>query len=251
MNLPKLKLVLLFSLLFTYGKISAQTPRQIEADLLRSFKKVDPANEDNWAANDLFAKKLYNYAIHNPATINYPFALLKKEQLYINTSDDGLFRIYSWDTWTGGTTHFFESVFQYKDGPKTLAVLDTPRQEGDVRPNYNKLYTLKANGHDYYIAVYLTIGSTKDAGGGIQIFDTENGKLNDSVKLIKTNSGLHSAIDYSFDFFSEVDWKVRPTSFFDKVSNTLHIPLIAANGKMTHNYIIYKFTGQYFERIKN
>lgn len=251
MNLPKLRLAVLFSLLFISGMLFGQTPQQIESDLLKSFKKIAPANGDNDVSNDLFAKKLYNYASHNPATFSYPFASLKKEHLDINTSDDGLFRIYSWDTWGGGTMHLFENVFQYKTGSKTLAVLDTPRQEGDVRPNYNKLYTLKANGRAYYIAVYLTIGSTKDVGGGVQVFDIENGKLNDNVKLIKTGSGLHSVIDYNFDFFSEVDWKVRPTPIFDDATKTLHIPLIAANGKMTHNYIIYKFTGEYFERVKN
>lgn len=244
-------LVALFSLLFVSGTVFAQSQQQTEADLLKSFKKIAPTNANNDISNDLFAKKLYSYTSHNPATISYPFASLKKASLGINTSDDGFFRIYSWDTWGGGTMHFFESVFQYKVGSKTFAVLDTPKQEGDVRPNYNKLYTLNANGHAYYIAVYLTIGSTKDVGGGVQIFDIKNGKLNDSVKLIRTGSGLHSAIDYYFDFFSEVDWKVRPTVFFDATTQTLHIPLIASNGRMTHNYIIYKFTGQYFERVKN
>lgn len=233
------------------GTLTAQTPQQIEADLLKSFKRIDPANEDNSNANDLFAKKLYSYASHNATTISYPFTSLKREHMDISTSDDGLFRIYSWDTWSGGTMHWFESVFQYKAGSKALAVLDTPRQEGDSRPNYNKLYTFKFNNRSYYIGIYLTIASTKDAGGGVQIFDIENGKLNDNVKLIKTGSGLHSTIDYNFDLFSEVDWKVRPTPFFNGLTNTLHIPLIAANGKMTHNYIIYKFTGQYFERVKN
>jgi hypothetical protein len=243
--------VLVFFFCFITLYAAAQSPQQIEADLLKSFKKINPANSDNSDVNDQFAKKLYNYASHNPATINYPFNALKETDLDIATADDGQFRIYSWDTEAGGTLHYFESVFQYKSGTKTMAVLDTPRGDGDVRPGYDKLYTVKANGHNFYLAVYLTIGSTKDAGGGVQVFTIEDGKLNENARLIKTGTGRHSRIDYNFNFFSEVDWKVRPTTYYDAATQTLHIPLIASNGNMTHNYIIYKFTGQYFERVKN
>ena len=227
----------------------AQSPQKIEADLLKSFTKIVPDKQDNSDVNDQFANKLYNYAIHNPATIGYPFAALKKEHLDINTSDDNLFRIYSWDTCTGGTMHFFESVFQYRSGTRTSAVLDTPKSEGNNVPHYNKVYTFNINGQTYYLAVYLTIGSTKDAGQGIQILTIENGKLNTEVKIIKTRTGLHSNLYYDYDFFSVVDWKVRPAIYFDSLSKTIHIPVVQPDGKVTHQFIIYKFTGKYFEKI--
>jgi hypothetical protein len=233
----------------------AQTPKQIEADLLISFRKINFKQEDYdklAAANDEFADKLKSYIQKHPATITYPFTLLKKEDLDISSSTDGLFRIYSWDTWTGGTMHFFESVFQYKSGVKTFSVLDTPKSEGDNRPNYNKLFTFKTLDRTYYLAVYITIGSTKDAGSGVHIYTIESGKLNDA-KLIKTQSGLNDDLSYNYDFFSVVDipYEKRPTIRFENSTDTIYLPLVDANRRVTNKFIQYRFTGQYFERIKN
>lgn len=247
-----LKLFVLICCCFSGVNLFAQTPATIEADLLKSFKKIDAASQDNAAANDEFGKKLFDYAKRYPATIAYPFNLLKKEHLDISTSDDGLFRIYSWDTEGGGTMHFFENVFQYKSGAKTVAVLDTPKGDGDNRPNYTKLYIFKANNSTYYLTVYLTIGSTKDAGQGIQVFTIENGKLNPDAKIIKTGSGLHSRLYYDYNFMSVVNiaYGSRPSVYFDPATKTIHIPLVEAGGKVTRQYITYKFTGKYFERVK-
>jgi len=230
----------------------AQTPQQIESDLLKSFKKIDPykGSDDNTYSNDIFLKKLYNYTTHNPETIAYPFNSLKKGHLEINTSDDSVLRIYSWDTWTGGTMHFFDSIFQYRVDNKTYSVIDTAT-EGDVEPLYDKLYMFKRPEKTYYLTTYDGVGSTSDRFSGITIFAIINGKLDTHVKLIKTASGLHSSISYEYNFFSVLNWKVQPAISFDTKTQTIRIPVVGDKGEMTHNYIIYKFTGQYFERIKN
>jgi hypothetical protein len=226
----------------------AQKPQTIEQELLSDFKKIDDHPD---TANDVFAKKLKAYTSKYPATIAYPFSLLSKARLDISSSDDGLFRIYSWDTQGGGTMHFFENVFQFKYGAKTNSILDTPKSEGDNCPNYNKLYTFKANNKTYYLAVSLSIGSTKDVGQAIRIFAIEDGKLNQDVKLIKTATGMHSQLRINYDFFSVVDWKVRPTIYFDKATQTICLPLVNEKGKVTRQLISYKFTGQYFEKVKS
>jgi uncharacterized membrane protein len=253
----KLRICLLIVGCFIGVDVFAQTSKAIEADLLTSFKKIyyyRDKNDDEGVGNadDLFAKKLKYYTEKYPFTISQSFVLLKNEQLDISTSDDGLFRIYSWDTWSGGTMHFFESVFQYKVGINTISILDTPKTEGDNRPNYIKLYTFKVNTRVYYLANYSTKGSTKDAGDGIQIFDIENGKLNNDVKIIKTVSGLHSKLYYDYDFLSVLDIASdkQPTIYFDATTQTIHVPVVIDKGKVTNRYIIYKFTGQYFEKIK-
>ncbi|HVW97655.1 MAG TPA: hypothetical protein VHA56_16900 [Mucilaginibacter sp.] len=223
----------------------------IESELLKSFKKIDYNNDDNFAANELFGKKLRAIASQYPATIAQKFPLLEKAGLDIATSDDGLFRIYSWDTWTGGTMHFFENVLQYKTGAKTVALLDTPKDESDNRPNYKKIYTLKTPGQTYYLCTYQTIASSKDVGQGLQVFAIENGKLNNDVKLIKSQGKLQSQLYYDFDFFSVADWKVRPSINYDAATQTIHLPQVAANGSVTHKEIRYKFNGSFFEIIKN
>jgi len=238
-----------------------QTSKSIEADLLKAYKKIGYCNDHQyhdvtgrWSdslekANIAFCMKLKSYTEKYPFTITQNFTLLKKEYLDISTSDDGLFRIYSWDTWMGGTTHYFESVFQYKVGTRTVSILDTPKGDGDNRPNYRKLYTFDINNRAYYLCTSLDIGSTKDFSESLQVFDIENGKLNQDARIIKTASGMHSLLNYWYDG-SISDREAKPIRF-DKVSKTIRLPLISSNGKVTKRFITYKFTGQYFERVKN
>jgi hypothetical protein len=90
-----------------------------------------PSADDSLAhANAMFAKKLSYYISKCPFTINQKFSSLANDHLDISTSNDGLFRIYSWDTWTGGTMHFFENVMQYKSGSNFKAFIDTTKSGG-------------------------------------------------------------------------------------------------------------------------
>lgn len=246
-----------------------QTPASIEADLLKSLKKIhywrdysrQPHNgkttvspDDSLAKwNDDFELKLKRYTSLYPFTIDQKFSLLEKNHVDIVSSSDGKFRIYSWDTWLGGTQHDFENVFQYKVDNKTISNYEPADSVEEGRPTYwfSSLFTLKTKDKTYYLGAYNGIYSTKDAGQGIKVYAIENGRLNDDVKIIKTQSGLHNKIYYDYDFFSVVDWKVRPSIYFDPKTETIHIPVVEANGKVTHGYIIYKFTGEYFERVKN
>lgn len=243
--------------------VFAQTPQQIESDLLKSFKKIDywngkrgdttlAAYDSLEKANDVFGKRLKRYCEKYPSTISNPFNSLVKEHMDITNSTDGQFRIYSWDTWTGGTMHLFENVMQYRSGQKTVAVLDTPKSGDDYVNNYRKMYTFKANNKSYYLTTYLIIGSTKDVAEGVHFFTIENGKLQDA-KLIKTHSGLHSDLSYGYNFFSVVDiaYEKRPTIRFDSAASTIYLPLVDGDQNVTNKFILYKFTGRYFERVKN
>ena len=141
---------------------------------------------------------------------------------------------------------------QYKVGNATKAILLTSDQDNYI-PLYNNLYTFKTSSKTYYLGIYNTVYSTKDAGTGIRVFSIENGKLNSDIKLIKTQSGLKSKIYYSYDFFSVVDiaFELRPTITFDAVTNTIKIPLVNGDGKVTNKFITYKFNGTYFEKVKS
>jgi hypothetical protein len=246
-----LTFLLFVSFVLISSKLFAQGPDVTENELHKSFIKIDYSKEDNTIANDLFAKKLKLITEKYPSTISQKFDKLKTDHMDISTSADGLFRIYSWDTWTGGTMHFFESVFQYKSGLKSHSILDTPKQEGDNRPNYQRIFTFKANRKTYYLCVYVEIGSSKDAGDGVHIFTIENGKLTDA-KIIKTGSGLHDDLNYGYDFGSvvNIDYQKLPAIRFDNVTNTIYLPMVDGKYQMTSKFIQYKFTGRYFERLK-
>jgi hypothetical protein len=117
---------------FINSNLFAQTPKAIENDLLASFKKISYWENQRYKdtsfkwvgqlekVNELFGRTLKSYTEKYPSTITYPFNSLKMLYLDISNSTDGLFRIYSWDTLTGGTMHFVKNVFQYKVGDKTL-----------------------------------------------------------------------------------------------------------------------------------
>jgi hypothetical protein len=244
------RLLLVVFSCFYITALFAQSPKVLEDDLLKAFKKIDHSAEDNSIANDAFARKLKTYTEKYPATITQDFASLKNQGLTISTAKDGVFRIYSWDTQGGGTMHFFESVIQYKLGARTISVLDTPKSDGDNRPNYNKIYSFVNNGHSYYLATFLEIGSTKDIGRGVDIFQIENGKLV-NANIIKTGSGMHSQLSFGYDLTKGGDEKINSDVYFDEKNMLISLPLVAANGKLTAKTIIYKFNGQYFERIKN
>jgi len=240
-----------------------QTPKSVEADLLKSFKKIDywfekeqqapmGAFDSLKKANDVFGKKLKYCTSKYPFTLHQTFGLLKKEYLGVLSSSDGLFRIYSWDRLTGGTMHFFENVIQYKFQSKTNSILnvDTSGGEGDYIYDYSNVYTLKVDDKTYYLAIYNGVFSTRVMEKGVQVFSIENGKLNNNAKLIKTTSGLHGRLSYEYDLGPIIDESIDDDVHYEPALKTISIPLIDGD-KVTKGRIKYKFTGKYFEKVKN
>ena len=258
-----MKLFLLITCFFIASNSIAQTPKEIEADLLKSFKKIGywrrKLNDTSFNSNDsldkvncAFGEQLKFYTSKYPSTITQNFVSLKKAQLNIHTSKDSLFRIYSWDTGLEGTTrnYDFDNVYQYKINNKTNSIFkrDTiySSDSGYVY-SFSNLYTLKVNGKTYFMGVYNGYFGSWSAGQGIQVFAIENSKLNDDVKLIKTKTGLHNQLYYDYSDF----WGSKSSIHYDDYSKTICLPVVYENGEMTRKFIRYKFTGQYFERVKN
>src|SRR6185436_3629589 len=51
-------------------------------------------------------------------------------------------RIYSWDTWTGGSMRFYNNIFQYNYMGKVITEFDQ-LEEGDAGGFFSELFTLK------------------------------------------------------------------------------------------------------------
>jgi len=231
------------------------TNEQIEKDLVESYKNILSAGFDSdWekldAANNVFKEKLINYTSSYLSTLTYGFDSLKT-MIDIASSDDGLFRIYSWDTQQGGTMRDFENVFQYQfDGEVYAKASKTG--DGIFNPFYSEIFTLKANEKTYYLAINNDIWSSKDATQSVKVFTIENnGSLDDTVKLFKTKTQLLNEINVGFDFFSVIDRPERPVRLikYDPKKKIVYIPIVYADGKVTDKYIVYQFTGQYLEHI--
>jgi len=115
--------------------------------------------------------------------------------------------------------------------------------------SYYKLYTLKINNQNYYLAVYYGIFSGKGLSQGIRIFAINYGKLEDA-RLIKTHSGLSSKLYYYNNGYS-ANGKAGGDIIYDATLKKITLPVVLDGGKLSCNRIIYKYSGRYFERIKN
>jgi hypothetical protein len=256
-----------FTILFSFFLLTAfaQSRDAVEQDLLRDFKRIlhwrDYHSDSQTLgvydsllnANEQFEKALLKYTSQNPATIAFDFKELKSKGLTISTSDDGLFRIYSWDTWTGGSMHFQQNVFQYKSGDKVFSKIihESLDDEDHYSVNwYIQVFTVRTPTQTYYLGLYGRTYSNQDANQGVKVFAINGTALNDTAKLIKTGSGMKNKLGFDYNFFSVVDRKERPIKLitYDSNSKTLKMAVVVDEGKVTNRFIVYKFTGQYFER---
>jgi hypothetical protein len=229
--------------------------KEIETDLLRAHSKLfsfyQHDNDSLETQSGLFSNKLAGYIKNNPATLSYPFRVLQDSNAVdIVTSADSLFRIYSWDTWLGGTMHFFDNIYQYRSADKVY-FQHSEKDKNDPAAFYSEIFTLKTESKTWYLVVGNTISSTKDAGQFIKALAIENGGVNDTVKLFRTKTKSLNEIYVSFDFFSVVDRPERPLKLikYDPDKRIVYIPLVKEEGKVTDQFILYQFNGQYFEHI--
>ena len=255
----KLNFSALLLVLFSFSAYG-QSNAQIEKEMVAAIKDVqkystyyDGYDEEKLSkAQDVFLEKLLKYT-KTASTLSYKFAALD-EEMYIATSDDGKFRIYSWDLHNGGTMHNYARVYQYQaaDG-KIYSKTDEPTQEGDYGSFVTDIFTLDIKGGKIYIVCSTFIGSTKLRFQSADLYKINGKALDDKVNLIKTKSGLTNTLNFEYDFFSVAERKKRPVELisFDKKTKTLKIPVVIndeefPDGRVTDKFISYRFDGTYF-----
>jgi hypothetical protein len=234
---------------FTQTKpIASQENRLVKIySKLASFAPSDYDSTGFYA--DKFEKELTGFIRNNPATLDYPFKeLIDSNFCDIATSDDGNFRIYSWDTQTGGTMHFFKTICQWKSNGKVF--MEAPaHEEGDAGSFCSKIFTVNIGNQPYYLAVTNAIFSTKDAMQSIAVYNIENSRLVDTVKLFRTKTQRLNKIDVPFDFFSVKYQPERPLELitYDNKQKIISIPVVNDKGQVTRKYILYQLKDHYFE----
>ncbi|HVS93740.1 MAG TPA: hypothetical protein VHE59_16995 [Mucilaginibacter sp.] len=234
------------------SSLFAQTPKQIEADLRKSFEKVRYWEEHKFdtttnisgydsiqKANRIFQAKLKRYTSKYPFTLDQKFTSIS--DLSIKTSANKQLRIYSWDDGTGGTLRNYKAVIQFKSSGKIYSLI------AHDAAFYNGVYQLNYKGKTYYLAEYFIQAMSSYFGQGIEVWAIENNSLNRQVKIFKTAKGIKSQIDYAYWYDDKLNGDLK----YDEKTNTLSIPATAKGEKLTGKRILYKFTGQYFERVKN
>jgi len=257
--------ILFFLSLSGNQQVSAQENEiaQKEKELVQIYSKLTSSHYGDFDTlsyfSNLFSEKLKHLLSGNKNTLQYPFKALAGEGMplsigsicNITTSKDGLFRIYSWDTQTGGTMHFFNAIYQYKTGGEvftTLCNLD----EGDPGCYYSKIFTLKAKKKTYYLGIANGIYSTKDVSQSIQAFELTNTGVNDSIQLMKTPEGMKNSLDLAYDFFSVYDNSERPIAVikYNEKKKIISISMTNEKGEIVSGNKFYRFNGTYFEEVK-
>ena len=242
----RLRLILIIC--FGGQTLFAQTNSQLRKNLSGLIFKINNADSlgiDPAALshiNQEFEMALIKYARVSPKALNE--ALHAMNAVF---SDDNNFCIYSWDTNLGGTQHFYESAFLYSTPNGLKLKLDTLSDKEIPTRCYDKVYTIKSGGQPFYLATYNSVVCLGEYYDGIQGFEIENNTLNDNVKVIKTTRGLTNKLSYHY--FQTMD---NDNSFlYDSKSQTISFPIVDKSLHKTDGTITYKFTGRYFEKVKN
>ncbi len=255
--------ILLFLFVFlllqsSTGKAFAQKGFSLakeEKELTKIFMSIVNGAYENQDTLDhyrgLFTNRMKAMFTRHPESFSYPFKTLADSQVcWVLTSADGLLRIYSWDTWTGGTMHFYKNIFQYK-APKGIRTFVQDFGDEDPGGYYSHLFTVKTAQQTYYLALSNSRLSNKDRTQNLEVFAIIADRLDDKARLIKTKSGLQHDIGFEYNFFS-----IEDTGHFyemliryDPVQQIITLPVVYENGQVTKNTIRYKFTGKYFEKM--
>ena len=249
------KLVLHFwSIAKTLAFVSLTTPTfsqnldSIEKELVEAYAPISSFFRIDYDSlqfySQRFDQKISTYLEKHPATFKHPFTQLK-ERCFVTTAEDGLLRIYSWDTWLGGTAHIYKSMAQFQSGEAIFL------EEIEGLGFFLEIYTVKTPQKTYYLAVSHGIFSTADAGQSLDAFTIEKNELR-PVELFNSKGKISSSISFEFDFLSVVERPERPLKLikYDEQKKVISLPVIAKNGVVTELFTRYRFNGKYFEEVK-
>lgn len=249
-KMKRLKFFLLAVCCLSSTSLLAQTPQSIKAELSRLFDKIEYWGEHQYDttsnlnlydsvpdANKRFKSKLEYYTKICPFTFDQDFNSI--ERLKVLKSNDNMLKVYSWDDERGGTMRNYISVIQFKSDNKLYS---TSSKQG----LFINIYTLKTGNQTYYLLQSFGQAMSSCFGESIQVWTIDKGHLNMKAKLFKTKTGIKNSIGYAY----WLDEKHKGDIKYDSGSKTFYFPLTTPKERLTDNLITYKFTGQYFEKVK-
>lgn len=253
-------IIIIASSLCSFG----QETKEIEKTLIEAFSRInywsnssqDISGDSLINANNTFEELLLKYTSSNNETLSYKFKSLSESGVTISTSKDNRFRIYSWNTLTGGTMRFYRNVFQFMGGKKVYSkTLQAYQTDDNPDCLYHQIDDVRANNKNYYITQNISIESSSLYYHNVKIFCIDGSRLNDTTKLIKTKTAMRNELGYEVDLqtaaISHSEYPNLELMYikYDDKKQIIYIPLIDENGRVTKKKIKYKFNGRYFETI--
>jgi len=242
---------------FGLPSFSQKSVKSFELELLKQFEEArkwqeHPVINDTVDSYDSLAtvnirilRQIAKFGTNNPAFLNYSFPSLSM-YMDVVSSKDKKFRIYSWDTYTGGTMHEYYAIAQFLVSTGKVYTKFLTDTTGDIAGLwYSQIYTFKNKEKTYYFSIGNGKYSTMDLAQEVNVFTIEGIRLI-AAPIIKTKNGLTSIIHVDYNLFLLTDKTDRSISF-EESKKELKIPLVDEKGKMTTRNIVYKFNGTYFE----
>lgn len=258
------KIISFYFTILCFSLAKAQKPGQLalagnfakqELNMAGLYTKLqNSVNSDYYDSTEILSANFTNSFVSliksNAGTLTYSFKKLKEKGFYIMTSADGNFRVYSWDTWTGGTMHFFKTVYQWRANGNVYTK-EVKTDEGDPGGFCSDMFTINVLNKKFYLPVTNGIYSSKDASQSISVFTVIENALVDTVKLFHTKTKQLNLIGISYDFFSVADRPERPVKLitYDEKLKILYIPVVNDKAEVTTRNILYRLTNSYFEFI--
>lgn len=221
-----------------------------ERELTKLYLKIQPFYYDDQDSliyySDLFSSRLISVIKSNPSALQCDFKSFRDSVGSVVTTNDGRFRIYSWNTWTGGTMNAYKNLFQYKSGDKVYAK-SFDYGAGDMGAFFSKAYSFRIDSLTYILALAGGTESSRYSYEFATIYSISDSILDDNVPLIATSTGVKSSVSIEFDNSSLENLPAgeRHLIKFDEARKILYIPIIE-DEMVTKKMDRYKFKGHYF-----
>jgi len=226
-----------------------------ETQLVKLYKQVLYYSENYSDSLEIvsiaFEKALTDFIQKNPTTIDYDFKMLVDSHVcFINTSQDGNLRIYSWDDGTGGSMRYFKNIYQCKNNGAVMTKVPH-YEEGDAGSFCTQISSVTKGQETVYLVMNRSIYSNRMVAQSIQAFHIESSQLNDSFPLFKTKTKMLSSIHVDYDFFSIEDESKQPSEMisYSDSSKTLFVTITDKEGIVSSNRLKYQWTDSCFTYV--
>lgn len=248
--------------LFLVLPAKGQSVRQVQDMLSHYSQRIQTLRVSNDYENrddslKAINKSLVNYlktvGEKNPVTLKARFNL--NEGIKILTSDDGIFRVYGWDVGNMGKAKSFDAVFQYQSGKKTRTfVMNDASEISDTEgvvcsgEYYRELYTMhtKDSGNVYLVFGYSSYASGL-GGRSLTAYKLRSGELISAYPFFKTTKETVGEISFTYDLeVAGNEHANMPVIEISKDKQTIYIPVIDKDEKITTKRLVYKFDGNRF-----
>lgn len=272
----RLNLTICIFLLLITVSVRAQSPTQVESQILAKLKTISDTgtyggsySDDDGKRNGDGNKELTALLVKEGGRadiLKYTFTKLK-DKMGVATSKDGRLRIYSWDTETGGTMHDYSSVVQYQgaSGKVDTWAYDPPEGETDDSPipsgigvggYYMRIEQIDTPKGSIYLAISLSIGCGQCHGQGVEATRIDGDSLIREAKVIKTASGLTNSVDFAYAPATiPQTLSAKGLIRFNAATKSFSIPVVidddeSGMGRVTTRTITYRFNGTNFVKVK-